>query len=118
LKQASTVSERQRIDLLKFAHAFKTLLPLSEAGVSQAQECIASMYELGCSVDPNGIEAVRWYERAAAQGSGLAANNLCTLYAVGSAGVPADREKERDWWKRTEELGFPHRAPYPRDDVE
>jgi len=118
VKKAPPVIARQRIDLPEFTAAWKALLPLAEAGVREAQECIASMYDWGFGVDPNGIEAVCWYERAAAQGSGLAANNLCTLYAVGSVGVPTDREKEQYWWRRTNELGFSHRRPYPANEDE
>jgi TPR repeat protein len=118
LKKNPAAGARQRIELPEFARAFKTLLPLAEAGVSEAQECIASMYELGCGVNTNGVEAVRWYERAVAQGSGLAANNLCTLYTAGAVGVPADREKGQYWWKRTGELGFPHRPLCYGGDVE
>jgi len=69
-------------------------------------------------VDANGAKAVNWYERAAAQGDSLAANNLCTLYAVGAADIPPDREKERHWRQRANDLGFTivRRGPTSDDD--
>jgi TPR repeat protein len=107
----------ERVDSPDFDEAWKLLLPLAEEGLAEAQTLVACMYDLGLGTEPSAQKAARWYELAADQGDGGAANNLCTLHQAGRLGKRVDERKVRRWWKRTTELGFNTRAPYPGDDA-
>jgi TPR repeat protein len=107
----------ERIDLPDFQEAWKLLFPLAEDGVAAAQTLVACMYDLGLGTEPSAQRAAQWYELAANQGDAAAANNLCTLHQGGRLGRPPNEKEVRRWWKRTTELGFYERAPYPGDDV-
>jgi TPR repeat protein len=106
----------ERVDSAHFVEAWELLLPLAQAGLAEAQTLIGCMYDLGLGTEPSASEAAWWYERAAAQGDGGAASNLCSLHQTGRFGDPDEREIRR-WWKRATELGFNTRAPYPGDDA-
>jgi TPR repeat protein len=74
--------------------------------MAQVQCVVASMYHLGLGISIDGAEALKWYHRAAEQGYAVAYNNLGSLYRTGSPGVPVDREKARECYRRAVECGF------------
>ena len=59
--------------------AHKILLPMAENGVAEAQCAVASMYQCELGVSRCIVLAQRWYEKASAQGHGLASHNLGTI---------------------------------------
>lgn len=61
----------------------------ADQGNAEAQFKLAWMLEKGKGVLKSEEEAAIWYERAALQGHGIAANNLGGMYADGR-GVPSD----------------------------
>ena len=89
-----------------YVKAFELLVRFAEKGMAPAQCMVASMYHLGFGVPINGAEALKWYHRAAEQGYALAYNNLGSLYATGCPGVPVDREKAKECYRRAVECGF------------
>jgi len=55
-------------DLHDYANAMRWLLPAAEKGQADAQFEIGVMHDYGFGVPASHIEALAWYERAAAQG--------------------------------------------------
>jgi TPR repeat protein len=77
----------------------------------QAQVYLASLYQGGLGVPVDGIKAVEWYGKAAAQQinenriSALANHNLGTIYNTGLPGVVPDSTLAKQYWRRAAELG-------------
>ena len=86
-------------------------MPLAEAGNAQAQCHVASMYQGGFGLPADGAKAVEWYLKAALQEeyagriSGVAYNNLGTIYGTGMPGVQPDPAKAKEYWRKAVELG-------------
>jgi hypothetical protein len=91
-----------------YVEARELLTPLAESGDPGAQCALASIYHLGLGVVADGVEAVRWYKRAADQGSALACNNLWCIYTMGWAGIAEDKEEARRWYEEAKRRGFAH----------
>jgi TPR repeat protein len=90
------------------ALAHQLALPLAAAGGVTAQEIMGNFYDLGLCGNRNYAKAHEWYEKAIAAGSGLAANNLATIYSMGDRFVALDRAKAKELRIRARELGFIH----------
>lgn len=94
------------------ASAFALLAPLASAGNLRAQCNLASLYHLGLGVQLDGRKAVELYQSVAEKGiregclSGLAYNNLATIYFTGLPGIDPDPEKGKECLVRARELGF------------
>ena len=79
--------------------------PARDHGCRRLGNNIGFLYSRGIGVCANPAEAVRrweaagWYERAALQGVGEAANNLGSLYANPMRGKP-NLVLARSWFKR------------------
>ena len=84
------------------------LMPLAEADVPEAQCMIGDILHLGLGAEANAVEAAAWYERAAAQGSALACNNLWYLYRTALRSLDTDGQKARHWYDEARRLGFRH----------
>ncbi|SRR6266404_8049147 len=91
-----------------YAEALPQLMPFAEAGDSDAQCAVASMYQLGLGVEANGAEAVRWYRKAATGGSSLACNNLWCIFSAGCHDVSQNKDEARKWYDEAKRRGFPH----------
>ena len=76
LKSVRSAYERGR-----FERVLRILEPLVEARNPGAQFQLAEMYALGRGVPEDDAEAVRWFQRAAAQGYSGAAADLSRLQA-------------------------------------
>jgi TPR repeat protein len=72
---------------------------------------VGTCYQLGLGIPVNPSAAVIWYERAIANGSGLAANNLAMVVVQGYDAVLPDRHKANQLLQQARELGFEH-APH------
>lgn len=71
--------------------AFEKLLAAAELGDPLAMDSVGGMYSAGVGgVQRSCSKAMQWFERSAASGYGLAANNLAYLY------VTCDDKKLRD----------------------
>jgi TPR repeat protein len=66
------------------------------------------MYHLALGVEYDGCEAIKWYEKAAEQGYGVASNNLAEIYRAGQCGVTADLKVAEKWYYKAVEQGFIH----------
>ena len=64
-----------------YAGALAIWQPLAERGDVNMQLLIGSIYDLGQGVPQDDAEAVKWYERAAAQGSAKGQYQLGVVYA-------------------------------------
>jgi TPR repeat protein len=64
-----------------YAGALAIWQPLAEQGDVNMQLLIGSIYDLGQGVPQDDAEAVKWYERAAAQGSAKGQYQLGAVYA-------------------------------------
>jgi TPR repeat protein len=64
-----------------YAGAMAIWQPLAEQGDVNAQLLLGSIYDLGQGVPQDDAEAVKWYERAATQGSAKGQYQLGAVYA-------------------------------------
>jgi len=71
---------KKALDTEAYSDAFLCLLPCAEAGNAESQEIVGTLYFLGVGVDRDLQKAIDWLRKAIAQGRGLAAHNLATLY--------------------------------------
>lgn len=91
-----------------YTKAFNLLKPIAEQGDAEAQCIIANMYHLGLGLERSGLEAIKWYTRAALAGYGVASNNLAEIFRAGSCGVGPDRAEAEKWYYKAKEQGFLH----------
>jgi uncharacterized protein len=98
----------QAFEQQNYARAAQLALPLAAAGDVTAQEIMGNIHQLGLCGEWDYAKAREWYERAIAGGSGLAANNLATIYSMGDRFVAVDRVKAKGLRIRARELGFMH----------
>jgi uncharacterized protein len=98
----------QAFEQQNYALAAQLALPLAESGDVTAQEIMGNIYQLGLCGEWDYTKAGEWYEKAIAAGSGLAANNLATIYSMGDRFVAVDRAKAKALRIRARELGFIH----------
>ena len=80
-------------------------LKAANNGGMDAQLAMGMIYMLGkFSNEKNPQKAVEWWEKAAAQGSTLALNNLGHAYSTGDLGA-VNTEKAKEYFKKSCELG-------------
>jgi TPR repeat protein len=66
-------------------------LPFANQGVADAQVMMGVLCEAGLAVPRNGIAAVDWYRKAAAQNHPIAWSNLGTIFLLGLPDVKPDK---------------------------
>ncbi|MFN8641084.1 MAG: sel1 repeat family protein [Candidatus Binatia bacterium] len=103
LERATTECEAENYEAAR-----SLLIPLAEAGLAEAQCLLGNLFQLGLGVVADASQAAVWYERAAAQGSALASNNLWCLYRTALRSLDPDEQKARHWYEEARRLGFPH----------
>jgi TPR repeat protein len=95
-----------------YSAALNLLIPLAETGNPRAQCNLATLYHLGLGVEMNGTRAVELYGQVARQNiresclSGVAYNNLATIYFTGLPGVEQNNEKGNEYLRLAKDLGF------------
>ncbi|MBI1870116.1 MAG: sel1 repeat family protein [Chlamydiae bacterium] len=89
-----------------YVKALRIVRPLAEAENAKAQGYLGFMYQLGLGVNRNGLEAIKWLQKAADQGDGSAAHNLGTIYLGGMPGIPVDQDLAKKWYRKARDLGF------------
>lgn len=77
----------------------------AEQGSKDAQHDVGLMYMLGEGVSQSYLKAIQWWERAAGQGHGAAANNLGLTYDEGRGGAPKDPAAAIPWYLKAVEFG-------------
>jgi len=87
-----------------YARAFNLWLPLADADHLLAQTLIGSMYAYGEGVTQDDAKAVKWFARAAKQGSAQAQYNLGIMYEKG-LGVDKDLTLARKWLQAASDQG-------------
>jgi uncharacterized protein len=103
-KQSEVDRARRRIWAGDYSAALSILRPLAEKGDADAQEELARLYVEGWGVARDPAEALRWFERAAAQDHPTALYNLGRVYEKGLV-VGADRGKALEMFRSAAQLG-------------
>jgi TPR repeat protein len=85
---------------------FAAVQKKAETADPEAQTALASCYDLGQHVQPNGKERIRWLTEAARQGYAPAEYELGRIYLYGR-GVPADYAQALNWERKAAEQGDP-----------
>jgi TPR repeat protein len=96
-----TILERQGMH----EQAFVAFLEGADKGHARCQNMVGWMFRNGRGVAQSDAQAAFWYEKAAFQLSGAALWNLALLYDKGR-GVPLDREKADDLFRRSADSGY------------
>jgi TPR repeat protein len=96
--------------------AIPTLRSLASSGDIRAESILGACYWLGLGVEKDSRVAIRMLRHAAEAGSALAAHNLATLYACGSADVNCDPKEAARYLELSRTLGSPHRASVTPED--
>lgn len=86
------------------ADGFAAIQRKVEAHDPVAETELASCYDLGQHVKPDGKESIRWLTEAAGQGYGPAQYELGRIYLYGR-GVPADYAKALQWEQKAADQG-------------
>jgi hypothetical protein len=76
----------------------------AEKGDAKAQNKLGVYYQLGLSVEPSDVEAVKWFLLAADQGDGEAQFNLGEMFETGR-GVTKDRRTALIWYRKSCDSG-------------
>lgn len=91
-----------------YTKAFRLLKPLADQGDAEAQCLVANMYHLGLGLERDVLEAVKWYKRSAAQGYGIASNNLAEIFMFGDQRIAVSQSEAKKWYQKAREQGFLH----------
>src|ERR1700704_6600413 len=83
---------------------FATIQQRAQARDAVAQMALASCYDLGQHVKPDGKESIRWLTEAADQGYEPAEYELGRIYLYGR-GIPVDYAKAMFWERKAVEQG-------------
>ena len=89
----------------RYQTAFRSWLPLAEAGMAEAQLNIGSLYQNGQGVATDYAEAMRWYKQAASNGLPQAQVNVGILYFLG-LGVDQNFTESIKWFELASEQGL------------
>ena len=85
---------------------FATVQQRADANDPIAQTALASCYDLGMHVQPDGKESIRWITKAANQGYVPAEYELGRIYLYGR-GIPVDYAQAFIWERKAAEQGDP-----------
>lgn len=88
------------------AKDFTAIQQRAEANDPAAQTALASCYDLGMHVQPDGKESMRWITKAANQGYAAAEYELGRIYLYGR-GSPIDYEQALLWERKAAGQGDP-----------
>ena len=79
----------------KYEAALPKLKVAAEKGKKGAQYRLARCYDKGHGVAENNAIAVKWYQKAAAQGHAKAQYHLGKAYLLGKKGLTVDKKKAK-----------------------
>ncbi len=84
---------------------FSQIKDLADAGDRDAMFVLASAFQEGLGTGANCAEAIRWYEKAAAERDTLAMCNLGAIWLAGCGDLAADSEKALKWYMDAAQIG-------------
>ena len=84
---------------------FECATKAARGGDKDGQFRLGYAYYGGEGVEQNWIEALKWYELAAAQGCKDSMYNIGVMHEIGRHGVPQDDQKAFDWYRKAGEYG-------------
>lgn len=79
--------------------AFLAWEPLAKNGNAHAQYNLGLLYETGCAVAQDNLQAMHWYRKAAEQGNAAAQRNLGKIYEI-SFGIAQDAAQAVEWYRQ------------------
>src|SRR5262245_2221402 len=100
------VAQGRPDDCPREAEEFATVQSRATANDPAAETALASCYDLGRHVQPDGKQSIHWLTEAANQGYAPAQYELGRIYLYGR-GVPADYNKALMWERKAAEQGGP-----------
>lgn len=83
-------------DVLELINKYPDSEDLKDADI---QNDIGCMFDNGLFGQKNVVEAVKWFEKSAAQGNDLAKSNLADILRKGTNGYPVDLKRAFDIYK-------------------
>ena len=83
-------------DVLELINNYPDSEDLKDADI---QNDIGCMFDNGLFGQKNVVEAVKWFEKSAAQGNDLAKSNLADILRKGTNGYPVDLKRAFDIYK-------------------
>ncbi len=104
LSQYSVDAGRRALSYNDYTEAEKQFRPLAEAGDSEAQSHLGSLYYVGNGVEQNFISAFLWYKKAADQGNVDAQYSIGNMYLLGE-GIEQNNEEAARWYTLASEQG-------------
>ncbi len=104
LSQYSIAAGRRALSYKNYDEAEKQFRPLAEAGDSEAQLHLGSLYYVGNGVEQNFISAFLWYKKAADQGNVDAQYSIGNMYLLGE-GIEQNNEEAARWYTLASEQG-------------
>ena len=104
LSQYSVAAGQRALSFKDYGEAEKQFRPLAEAGDSEAQLHLGSLYYIGNGVEQNFISAFLWYKKAADQGNVNAQYSIGNMYLLGE-GIEQDNEEAAKWYSLASEQG-------------
>tara|TARA_R110002073_G_scaffold7963_4_gene44491 strand:+ start:6643 stop:11175 length:4533 start_codon:yes stop_codon:yes gene_type:complete len=104
LSQYSVDAGRRALSYNDYKEAEKQFRPLAEAGDSEAQSHLGSLYYVGNGVEQNFISAFLWYKKAADQGHMDAQYSIGNMYLLGE-GIEQNNEEAARWYSLASDQG-------------
>jgi len=89
----------------RMEEAVMTVTKSAEWGDAQSQFSLAFAFEMGLGVHQDSMQALKWYQVAAAQDFQAAIINLGVMYFQGRGGVEKNAEKALLWFRKAAHLG-------------
>ena len=102
--QYSVEAGRRALTNSNYDAAVKQFRPLAEAGDSEAQAHLGSLYYTGSGVEQNYDSAFNWYKKAADQGNVDAQYSIGNMYLLGE-GVEQNNDVAATWYTLASEQG-------------
>ncbi len=104
LSQYSIEAGRRALTNNDYDEALKQFDPLANAGNSEAQSYLGSLYYVGKGVTKNLTEAYNWYKKSADQGNEDAQYSIGNMYLLGE-GVEQNNTSATKWYTMASEQG-------------
>ena len=104
LARYSIAKGQQAILNEDYSEAAKQFIPLAEAGNSEAQSYLGSLYYVGNGVEQDLSKSYEWYRKAAEQGNRDAQYSIGNMYLLGQ-GVEQNNAEAAKWYSMASEQG-------------
>ena len=105
LNQYSVQAGRTALTNNDYDEALKQFKPLADAGDSEAQSHLGSLYYVGKGVTKNLTEAFNWYKKSADQGNVDAQCSIGNMYLLGEGGLEQNNAAAEKWYSLASKQG-------------